>query len=72
MLGGEAGRYWWWLRAASAEYGMGLSEPVAAAVDEAVRIVLDLVGGRGDRAAGGTEQDKGKGRTPCALAYPVR
>jgi hydrogenase maturation protease len=28
---------------ATVEYGMGLSEPVAAAVDEAVRVVLDLV-----------------------------
>jgi hydrogenase maturation protease len=28
---------------ATVDYGMGLSEPVAAAVDEAVRIVLDLV-----------------------------
>jgi len=28
---------------ASVDYGMGLSEPVAAAVDEAVRVVLDLV-----------------------------
>ena len=28
---------------ASVEYGMELSEPVAAAVDEAVRIVLDMV-----------------------------
>ncbi len=28
---------------ASADYGMGLSEPVAAAVDDAVRVVLDLI-----------------------------
>jgi hydrogenase maturation protease len=28
---------------ASVEYGIGLSEPVAAAIDEAVRVVLDLV-----------------------------
>jgi hydrogenase maturation protease len=28
---------------ASVEYGMGLSEPVAAAVDEAVRLVLGLL-----------------------------
>lgn len=28
---------------ASVDYGMALSEPVAAAVDEAVRVVLDLV-----------------------------
>jgi hydrogenase maturation protease len=30
---------------ASVDYGMGLSESVAAAVDEAVRVVLDLVAG---------------------------
>ena len=30
---------------ASVDYGIGLSEPVAAAVDEAVRVVLDLVSG---------------------------
>jgi hydrogenase maturation protease len=28
---------------ASVEYGIGLSEPVAAAVDEAIQVVLDLV-----------------------------
>ncbi len=28
---------------ASLDYGIGLSEPVAAAVDEAVRVVLELV-----------------------------
>jgi hydrogenase maturation protease len=28
---------------ASVDYGMGLSKPVAAAVDEAVRVVLDLI-----------------------------
>jgi hydrogenase maturation protease len=37
---------------ASVDYGMGLSEAVAAAVDEAVRIVLDLVA-----AAGGQQTD---------------
>jgi hydrogenase maturation protease len=30
---------------ASLDYGIGLSEPVAAAVDEAVKVVLDLVSG---------------------------
>jgi hydrogenase maturation protease len=30
---------------ASVDYGIGLSEPVAAAVDEAVAVVLDLVAG---------------------------
>jgi hydrogenase maturation protease len=29
---------------ASVDYGMGLSDPVAASVDKAVRVVLDLVG----------------------------
>jgi hydrogenase maturation protease len=38
---------------ASIDYGIGLSDPVAAAVDEAVRVVLDLVAG-GTSAAGGT------------------
>ncbi|HEU5421476.1 MAG TPA: hydrogenase maturation protease [Streptosporangiaceae bacterium] len=33
---------------ASIEYGMGLSDPVAAAVDEAVRVVLDLVTATGE------------------------
>jgi hydrogenase maturation protease len=35
---------------ASVDYGIGLSEPVAAAVDEAVRVVLDLVAGAADSA----------------------
>lgn len=34
---------------ATAEYGIGLSEPVAAAVDEAMQIVLDLVAAAGSR-----------------------
>jgi hydrogenase maturation protease len=38
---------------ASVDYGMGLSEPVRAAVDEAVRIVLDLVA---SAAASGEER----------------
>ena len=37
---------------ASVDYGIGLSEPVAAAVDEAVQVVLDLVAGA---AAAGDE-----------------
>ncbi len=40
---------------ATVDYGMELSEPVAKAVDEAVRVVLDLVaeaGGRQDTATG--------------------
>ncbi len=42
-LGGEVGRVLVvGCRPASVEEGMGLSEPVAAAVDEAVRLVTDL------------------------------
>jgi len=44
---------------ASLDHGMGLSEPVAAAVDEAVRVVLDLVAGMAD----GEQQLVGKERT---------
>ncbi len=44
---------------ASLDHGMGLSEPVAAAVDEAVRVVLDLVAGMDD----GEQQLVGKERT---------
>jgi hydrogenase maturation protease len=52
MLGGKAGRILVvGCEPASTEYGMDLSEPVAAAVDEAARIVLDLVGA-GSVAAG--------------------
>ena len=36
---------------ASVDYGIGLSEPVAAAVDEAVRVVLDLVAGAAQSGA---------------------
>ena len=44
MLGGKAGRILVvGCEPASTGYGMALSEPVAAAVDEAVEIVLDLV-----------------------------
>jgi hydrogenase maturation protease len=45
MLGGRAGRILIvGCEPASAEPGMGLSAPVATAVDEAVRVVLGLVG----------------------------
>ncbi|HEX4062384.1 MAG TPA: hydrogenase maturation protease [Streptosporangiaceae bacterium] len=48
MLGGKAGRILVvGCEPATTDYGMTLSEPVAAAVDEAVRLVLNLV------AAGG-------------------
>ena len=39
---------------ANVDYGIGLSEPVAAAVDQAVRVVLDLVAAA---AAAGDEHD---------------
>jgi hydrogenase maturation protease len=38
---------------ASVDYGMGLSEPVSAAVDQAVSIVLDLVAAAGSQPADG-------------------
>ncbi len=48
MLGAEAGPLLVvGCEPASVDYGIGLSEPVAAAVDEAVRVVLDLVAGAG-------------------------
>lgn len=37
---------------ASTDYGIGLSEPVAAAVDEAVRVVLDLVASAAEAGEG--------------------
>ena len=37
---------------ASVDYGIGLSEPVTAAVDEAVRVVLDLVSSTATTAGG--------------------
>ena len=37
---------------ASVDYGIGLSEPVAAAVDEAVKVVLDLVAGASESGEG--------------------
>jgi hydrogenase maturation protease len=44
LLGGEAGRVLVvGCEPASVDYGIGLSPPVAAAVDTAVRVVLDLV-----------------------------
>jgi hydrogenase maturation protease len=48
MLGGKAGRILVvGCEPATVEYGMELSEPVAAAVDEAVQIVMGLVGADG-------------------------
>jgi hydrogenase maturation protease len=61
MLGADAGRVLVvGCEPASIEEGMGLSVPVTAAVDEAVRVVLDLV-----RTAGtgtGSETAAGNGR----------
>jgi hydrogenase maturation protease len=52
MLGGKAGRILVvGCEPASVEYGIGLSEPVAAAVDEAARTVLDLVAADGAEMA---------------------
>jgi len=43
---------------ASIEYGIGLSDPVAAAVDEAVRVVLDLAADGSSTAGGPTENQR--------------
>ena len=57
MLGSEAGRVLVvGCEPASVAEGIGLSEPVAAAVDEAARVVMDLVrepGPAGNQAAAG-------------------
>jgi hydrogenase maturation protease len=48
MLGGKAGRIVVvGCEPSSVEYGMELTEPVAAAVDEAARLVLDMVAAAG-------------------------
>ena len=65
---------------ASVDEGIGLSPPVAAAVDEAVRIVLDLVDAELPRAVQAHRSatapgEAGRGEREgvrCALAYPVR
>jgi hydrogenase maturation protease len=50
MLGGDAGRVLVvGCEPANTDEGMGLSAPVAAAVDEAVRLVADLVWGTSPR-----------------------
>jgi hydrogenase maturation protease len=66
MLGADAGRVLLvGCEPASVDYGMGLSPPVAAAVGDAVRVVLDLVAAAGGTAAearpvrGGTAKAKG-------------
>jgi hydrogenase maturation protease len=60
LLGADAGRVLVvGCEPASVDEGMGLSAPVAAAVDEAVRVVLDLV-----RAADPRERAEGASRAP--------
>jgi len=66
MLGAEAGRVLVvGCEPASVAEGIGLSEPVAAAVDEAARVVLDLVrGGRAGLARpGGSSASSGGSAT---------
>ena len=55
---------------ASVDYGIGLSEPVAAAVDEAVRVVLDLVADAAAVRRGAPTSHEGV--VACASAYRVR
>jgi hydrogenase maturation protease len=60
MLGTEAGRVLVvGCEPASVAEGMGLSEPVAAAVDEAARVVMDLVRGTGPAGPGGKPASSG-------------
>jgi hydrogenase maturation protease len=64
LLGADAGRILVvGCEPASVEAGIGLSPPVSAAVDEAVRIVLDLV-----RAASGDPADAGPAQEARATA----
>ncbi len=61
LLGAEAGRVLLvGCEPASIDERIGLSEPVAAAVDEAVRIVLDLVRAVGADDAAGSEAEGGR------------
>lgn len=60
MLGTEAGRVLVvGCEPASVAEGIGLSEPVAAAVDEAARVVMDLVKGTGPAGPGGKPASSG-------------
>ena len=60
MLGTEAGQVLVvGCEPASVAEGMGLSEPVAAAVDEAARVVMDLVRGTGPAGPGGKPASSG-------------
>ena len=57
MLGTEAGRVLVvGCEPASVAEGIGLSEPVAAAVDEAARVVMDLVRGTGPACLAGSQR----------------
>ena len=80
MLGAKAGRVLVvGCEPASAGYGIGLSQPVEAALDEAVRVVTDLVktagqeygetaAGRDDRVAAGRDDRVAAGRDDGAAA----
>jgi hydrogenase maturation protease len=60
---------------ASVDYGMELSEPVAAAVDDAVRVVLDMVTTGPAKllsAELSSAELSGGGVDTCASAFPVR
>jgi len=60
MLGTEAGRVLVvGCEPASVAEGIGLSEPVAAAVDEAARVVMELVRGAGPARPGGKPAGSG-------------
>ncbi len=62
MLGGRAGRILIvGCEPGSAEPGMGLSAPVAAAVDEAVPVVLGLVGNNSGPRKRTQAEDSGEG-----------
>ena len=55
---------------ASVDYGMELSEPVAGAVDEAVKVILGLVAGAG-RAAQAAENPRATGPETAAAEDPA-
>ena len=64
MLGAEAGRVLVvGCEPASVAEGIGLSEPVAAAVDKAARVVMDLVRGAGPAGSGGKPASGGGSAT---------
>jgi hydrogenase maturation protease len=64
MLGADAGRVLVvGCEPASVTEGIGLSEPVAAAVDEAARVVMDLVSGTGPAGLSGKPASGGRSAT---------